>query len=151
MGYQTTSTDEPHVLDAPNAGVGGESTPVEEDVEPVGFANPDYTFNPVADPVDHEMPTDDLHRLEVPRHDRYAEENSGVTAERVVPYTPTGANPSYPQDVEAGFEEAPAEVPEAEPVVAEPEPVPGPADIPPPPKKPVAPEPTEPEPDPVEE
>lgn len=30
-----------------------------------------------------------------PRHDRFAAENSGVLAERVVPYTATNANPSY--------------------------------------------------------
>lgn len=98
----------------------------EETVEPpVGFANPDYTYNPVPDPVDPEMPTDGLHPMEVPRHDRYASENSGVVAERVIPYTATAANPSYPQDAEPGFEAAPeVSEPAVEEPVVEPEPEP---------------------------
>lgn len=130
MGYKTTSSNEPHMLDAPNAGVDGETTPIEGEVEPVGYVAPEdgYQFNPVlSDPEAHEMPTDDLHRMELPRHNRSAEENNGLTAERVIPYTPTGANPSYPQDAEPGFEEGPAEVPEDVPVE---EPVVAPVDAP---------------------
>lgn len=56
------------------------------------------------------VPTD----YTVPRHGPGA----GDAAERVVPYTATGANPSYPQDREPGFEEAAPEVEETEDIAA---------------------------------
>lgn len=77
-----------------------------------GYVTPNpEVYNAVADPVDHEADTSTLSPKEAPRHDKYAAENEGPGAERVVPYTPTGGNPSYPQDQAEGFETA---EPEAE-------------------------------------
>lgn len=46
--------------------------------------------------VDHEADWSGLSSKEVPRHDRYADENTPYpTPERVVPSTPTNANPSF--------------------------------------------------------
>lgn len=105
------------------------------EVEPIGFDNTDYSYNPLPPGP--------------------PPENVNAEAERVIPYTPTGANPSYPQDVEAGFEQAAVEeIEEAEetgdggetqtqaeaPAEAEPDGAPEavltPADIPPPPEMP---------------
>lgn len=53
--------------------------------------------SPVYELADYDIEIDPatLNPKEVPRHDRFASENSGVVAERVVPHTPTNANPSY--------------------------------------------------------
>lgn len=59
--------------------------------------------------VDHEADWSALNDKEVPRHDRYADENSPwPTPARVVPSTPTNANPSFadyaaPQQDRPGF------------------------------------------------
>lgn len=61
------------------------------DMPEVGGTSPLYEY---AD-TDIEIDPATLNPKEVPRHDRYAAENSGEVQERVVPYTPTNANPSY--------------------------------------------------------
>lgn len=118
----------------------------------IGMAG-NYTYQFPIDTVDHEMPPN-ADPMVVPRHDKYAAENSGAVAERVVPYTATNANPSYaegemgigeadPGPVLDPVEEVPAEpapdAPPAEPAPGEAVPEPGPADIPAPPEVPAEP------------
>lgn len=158
---------QPGVAESEDAGVPGGLTDAARAVEAARVeAAPqtegmvaDYTYNPIFDALLHEMPVDGLHPMEVPRHDRYAAENTGDVPWRVVPYTASNANPSYaegesgigavdPRTVAETEPQAPDAAPEhpgiedgvtvvdapppAEPAAAPPA-EPGPADIPPPP------------------
>lgn len=61
-----------------------------------GHTTDHSVYNAVADPREHEVDPDTLNPKEPPRHDRYADENSPwPTPERVVPSTPTNANPDF--------------------------------------------------------
>ncbi len=75
-----------------------------------GHVTPPNFYNPVPDPdLDkHEIDEDTLGAKEVPRHDSYAQENLGEPSPaRLVPYTPSGGNPSYPGDKTPGFGDEP--------------------------------------------
>jgi len=72
---------------------GGE--PPEGDEHVVGYQGTDYTYNPVADPVEHEADTEALGRKEYPRHDRYASEHTGLVPDRIIPGGITNAHPNF--------------------------------------------------------
>lgn len=116
--FQTNKGDGEHILDATLPAVEGEDAGIpggvtddaraaEErriadapEVGPVaGMPTAANTGGPHSmDPdVSVEMETDpaDLHPFEPPRHDRYAAENSGYVAERVIPGGPTNAHPDF--------------------------------------------------------
>lgn len=98
MRYLTSKADGTHPLEADLAPVDGKSeeTP---DVEPIGVTDVDLTYNAEPDPVDHEVDTSGLHPMEVPRHDRYADENTAEpTPERVIPGGVTNAHPDFSVD-----------------------------------------------------
>lgn len=98
MGYQTNRNpdpDAPHILDAPMVGVEPPGEAVDPPETPVGFDNTDYTYNPVMDTVDHEADTSGLSDKEVPRHDRYASENSGFVPDVILPGGVTNAHPDW--------------------------------------------------------
>lgn len=125
MRYNTTTDPEgKHPLDAQEYKVEYAGDPGWEppETEPVGYTGTDYTYNAVLDPLEveggHDVDPASLHPMEVPRHGLTASENSGVVADRVVPYGPTNANPTYPQDAGDGFETAVVDD-EGEPVVTE--------------------------------
>lgn len=77
-----------------------------------GYTTPNpEVYNAVADPENHEVDPEGLNPKEVPRHDKYAMENTGEEPERLVPYTATGANPSYQEDRASGIGEPDPDVP----------------------------------------
>lgn len=89
-------------VEGEHAGVTGGLTDAMREAEERRVANmpqvgpeADRTYHAVQDPEVHEADTSSLSPKEPPRHDRYADENTGdPTPERVVPSTPTNANPS---------------------------------------------------------
>lgn len=112
MPYLTTKTDGEHPLEDPGTPLDGEHAgltggPTEEylaaekaraEAAPVGVDTVDLTYNADPDPTDHEVDTSDLHPMEVPRHDRYADENTGRVVERVIPGGVTNAHPDFSVD-----------------------------------------------------
>lgn len=112
MRYLTTKTDGEHPLEDPGVALDGEHAglsggPTEEylaaektraEADPVGVDTVDLTYNAEPDLVEHEMSTEGLHPMEVPRHDRYADENTGRVTERVIPGGVTNAHPDFSVD-----------------------------------------------------
>lgn len=107
--YLTSKTDE-HPLDSTPTPVEGEHAgipggPTEEylaaeeerrNAAPVGVQDVDLAYNATPDPVNHEVDTSELHNMEVPRHDRYADENMpGPTPDRAIPGGVTNAHPDF--------------------------------------------------------
>lgn len=135
----TTDPDGKHPLECElgsvqgvDAGIPGGMTDAMSEAEAVRAAEAplcdvelDMTYQAVLDTTEYDVDPAGLSNMVKPRHGLSASENSGEIAERVVPYTATGANPSYPQDADSGFENAEAPAPEPEPAPAakaEPEP-----------------------------
>lgn len=113
--YKTTKTDGEHPLEDPGTALDAEhgglsGGPTEEylaaeraraEADPIGVDTVDLTYNAEPDPTDHEVDTKDLHPMEVPRHDRYADENTPEpTPERVIPGGVTNAHPDYSVDAD---------------------------------------------------
>lgn len=98
--YLTNRGEGDHILEATPAPVdlsGSEPTPAAEADRPQTTGmGADYTYSSGnQDEVDHEVDWSGLHDKEVPRHDRYAAENTGVIPQRVIPGGITNAHPDY--------------------------------------------------------
>lgn len=97
--YLTNRGEDTHVLEADLPAVTNEHV-VDDEVDPstrpqtTGMVG-DYTYQPGHDPAEHEMSTAGLHDKEVPRHDRYAAENTGIVPQRVIPGGITNAHPDF--------------------------------------------------------
>jgi hypothetical protein len=87
-----------HILEAANPGVQNMPEPDLPDpatLPQTAGMGADYSYQPGHDTTQHEMDTSGLHDKEVPRHDKYASENTGDNPDRILPGGITNAHPDF--------------------------------------------------------